>query len=257
VNDPAPIDIPFRVFLKVFVAAFAVFALLKITPILMLLMLAVLIATTLFPIQEWLVKHRVPRTLAFLLLAVLLIGTFVAFLFVLLPKVVDQFGALPEHFAKVAKEISEKIDNESIRAKIEAAVKDPQKMLGDLPGKVVAVSTVVMNGVFNIGLMLVMALYLLAEGKKTYRWLRAFFSAPNQKKLDETSDQVAAIVAAYVAGQMITSGLVAIFVYLTLTILKVPAALSVGVLSAVFDILPMIGFLVSLGIALVLAITVS
>jgi predicted PurR-regulated permease PerM len=256
-NDPRPVDFPFRAYVKVFAAAVFVYAFLKTASLLLLVLLAVLIATTLYPVQEWLVRKRVPRTLAFLLLAVLVIGTFLAFLLVLLPKVVDQFGALPAHFKQVSDELAGKISDESLRAKVDAAVKNPQKILGDLPAKVVEISKAIMNGVFNIGLMIVMSLYFLADGKKTYRWLRAFFAPATQAKLDETSDRVARIVAAYVAGQVITSGLVAIFVFGLLRATHVPAALSVAVLSAIFDILPMIGFLVSLAVAFALAITVS
>jgi len=256
-NDPTPIDVPFRVFLKVFAAAFIVFALIKIAPLLLLLLLAVLIAVTLFPIEEWLVKKGVPRTIAFLFLALILIGAFATFLFVLLPKIVDQFGTLPEQFTRVTKELSEKITNESLKTKLEAFLKNPPKLVGNLPERVVAASSQVMGALFNIGLMIVMSLYLLADGRTTYRWVRAFFTAPNQKKLDETSDQVSGIIAAYVAGQLITSGLVAAFVFALLQILKVPAALSIALLAAIFDILPMIGFLVSLVAAGLIALTVS
>ena len=256
-NGTQPIDFPFRAYLKVFAAAIFVYAFLKTAWLLLLVLLAVLIATTLYPIQEWLVRKRVPRTLAFLVIAIAVIGTFLAFLLVLMPKVVDQFGALPEHFKQVSAELSGKIPNESLRTKVETAVHDPQKILGDLPAKVVEISKAIMSGVFGIGLMIVMSLYFLADGKKTYRWLRAFFPEPAQAKLDETADRVAKIVAAYVAGQLITSALVALFVFALLRATHVPAALSVAVLSAVFDILPMIGFLISLAVAFALAITVS
>jgi predicted PurR-regulated permease PerM len=252
-----PIDVPFRVFLKIFIAAFVVFALLKIAPLLLLLLLAVLIATTLYPVEQWLVTKKVPRTLAFALIAILLIGTLVAFLFVLLPKVVEQFGTLPDQFTKVTKDLSEKISDENVRAKLQAALKDPPKLIGNIPEKIVAISSGLMGGLFSIGLLLVMSLYLLADGRKTYRWIRAFFGATNQKKLDETADAVSKIVSAYVAGQFITSGLVAVFVFALLTLTHVPAAISLATIAAIFDILPMIGFLVSLGAAGLIALTVS
>lgn len=254
---PTSVDLPFRFFLKLFVAAFLAFSLIKTAPVILLLFLATLVATTLYPIEEWLVARGLHRTIALLALAALTIGAFAAFLFVLLPRVVDQFGALPEHFARVTKELSERISDENLRQKLQAALKDPPKLFGNLPEKAVAAGSTVMGALFNIGLMLVMALYLLADGKKAYRWVRAFFAAPAQRKLDETADQVAKIVGAYVVGQLITSGLVAVFVCALLSALKVPAALSIAVLAAIFDILPMIGFLVSLGAAALVALTVS
>ncbi|MBS1961199.1 MAG: AI-2E family transporter [Bdellovibrionales bacterium] len=256
-NGPTPIDFPFRTYLKVLFAAFAVFVFLKIANLLLLVGLAILIATTLYPIEGWLVRKGVPRTLAFIALALATIGVFATFLFVLLPMVADQFGAIPEKIGPVIHDLGAKIPDEEMRAKFESFLKDPPKAVGDLPAKLVAISTSLMGALFSVGLMLVMALYFLADGKKTYRWLRAFASAPNQKKLDQTADEVSKIVTAYVAGQLITSALVAVFVYALLSLSKVPAALALAVLAAVFDILPMIGFLVSLAAAGLIALTVS
>jgi len=62
---------------------------------------------------------------------------------------------------------------------------------------------------------------------------------------------------AYVLGQFITSCLVGVFAFTVLMVFKVPGALMLALLAALFDIVPILGFFCSGVPAVLLALSVS
>ena len=116
---------------------------------------------------------------------------------------------------------------------------------------------IALNGLSEIALVLVIALYLLIDGGKTYEWLLAFFSPLHRRKLRITGQEISKVIFGYVAGQVITSVLVMIFTYLVLSVLHVPGALTLSILAGSLDVLPILGFIISTAPAFLLALSVS
>jgi predicted PurR-regulated permease PerM len=113
------------------------------------------------------------------------------------------------------------------------------------------------GGAAALGVVLVLAVYLLIDGRRTYDWLVAYAPARSRDKVHETAAGAAAAIAAYARGNLITSALSAAATWVVLLVLDVPAALLLGVLAGVCDLLPVIGIFLSAGPAVLLALTVS
>jgi predicted PurR-regulated permease PerM len=113
------------------------------------------------------------------------------------------------------------------------------------------------GGAAALGVALVLAVYFLLDGRRTYEWLLAFAPGPSRPKVRETAEGACAAVSAYVRGNLITSALSAVSTWIVLQVLGVPAALLLGVLAGVCDLLPVIGIFLSAGPAVLLALTVS
>jgi predicted PurR-regulated permease PerM len=114
-----------------------------------------------------------------------------------------------------------------------------------------------LGGITQIALLLVIALYLLIDGRKIYDWLLAFFSPLHRSKIRSTSKEISTVILGYVSGQVITSVLVAVYSYVVLSLLHVPAALMLAILAGVLDVLPILGFVIATVPAILLALTVS
>jgi predicted PurR-regulated permease PerM len=113
------------------------------------------------------------------------------------------------------------------------------------------------GGAAGLGVALVLAVYFLLDGRRTYEWLVAFAPAPSRPKVRETAEGACSAMAAYMRGNLITSALSAIATWVVLLALGVPAALLLGVLAGVCDLLPVIGIFLSAAPAVLLALTVS
>jgi predicted PurR-regulated permease PerM len=64
-------------------------------------------------------------------------------------------------------------------------------------------------------------------------------------------------VSAYVYGQIITSFASFVYTYVALLLLKVPGALILAIMAAIFDVLPMLGFVLAIVPATLMALSVS
>jgi predicted PurR-regulated permease PerM len=115
-----------------------------------------------------------------------------------------------------------------------------------------AITSVVLTGI-----VLILTLYLLLDGRSLYAWLLAFVPRTHREKLATTMDEVSDVVHAYVGGQLLAALLFAIFTAIFLTVLGVPAVLPLAVIAGLCDVIPVLGILLATVPALALAMTVS
>jgi Predicted permease len=103
----------------------------------------------------------------------------------------------------------------------------------------------------------IVMLYLLIEADRTKAWFMAFVPKAQRARVEETLDESERVVFAYVAGNVITSVLAGVFIGVSTALLKVPGALLLAFVAAVFDFIPVMGFILSSVFGVVMALTVS
>jgi predicted PurR-regulated permease PerM len=113
------------------------------------------------------------------------------------------------------------------------------------------------GGIAGIAVALIVTVYLLLDGRRTYQWLVAFVPAPNRPRVHATAMCAREVIAAYVRGNVITSVLCAAITWIVLAALQVPAALVLALLAGILDFVPVVGFILSAAPAVLLAFVVS
>lgn len=237
---------------KVLLTAGLVWAAIKLAPLLILVALALLLAVTLFPILKWL-ERRLPHWAAILVITLGVIVSLVAVIAGIIPAVVEQFTQIAKKLPELQATALNNIHNNYVHQLAQKLLSNPA-ISSD---HVVAAGQAVLGAVSGLVLLVALAIYLTADGERAYQWIRAFFSVAHRRKLDQTAQECSRIIVAYVAGQLITSALCAVFVFVVMTLLKVPAALVLGVMAGLFDVLPLLGFFVFTATAVLFALTVS
>src|SRR5262249_15087691 len=124
-------------------------------------------------------------------------------------------------------------------------------------GRPLAWGQVALESSLAATMVLVLSLYLLLDGKRTYAWLLAYVPRRHRQKMAETVPAVSDVVMAYVQGQLLTSLLAGSYAFAVLTVLRVPSALPLAVLAAICDVLPILGVFLSTIPAAFFALTVS
>ena len=114
-----------------------------------------------------------------------------------------------------------------------------------------------LDGVAGIGVALVVTVYLLMDGRRTYHWLVAFVPAASRPRVHETAECARAVIASYIRGNILTSLLAAIITWIALAAMQVPAALVLALLAGILDLVPVIGFFLSAAPAILLGLSVS
>jgi predicted PurR-regulated permease PerM len=119
----------------------------------------------------------------------------------------------------------------------------------------IASSALTAASVFVLAFILVF--YFLIEGETTYEWVRHLVPARHRSRFDQTAREAHEVAYGFVVGNVVTSACAGIYVFTALTILGVPAALVLALLAFLFDFIPVLGFFLSCGPAVIMAATVS
>jgi predicted PurR-regulated permease PerM len=113
------------------------------------------------------------------------------------------------------------------------------------------------SGIISTLLVLVIALYLLLDGRRLYAWLLAYVPREHRKRVADTVPEVTKVIYAFVRGQAIVSAAFAVYAAIVLVVLGVPAVVPLALVAAACDILPVIGVILAILPAAALALTVS
>ena len=235
--------IPFITLLKVALAVLLVAIVIKLWPVVLMVIIAILIAVMLDPVVLWLEAHRVRKTIGVLAIAVIVFGLLIAFLFVLLP-------AIGKQVAEVSKQAPALLQRFGIQMPSLPPTRD-LLLRGATAGKFAVA------GLTAIVFVLVVAIYLLVEGRMAFAWLITFAPRKHRKQIDETAREMAKVVLAYMRGNVITSIICAVYVLVVLTVLHVPLTLLLAVIAFVFDFIPVVGTIAMIAPAALLALTIS
>jgi|GEM_PF-335002 len=254
------VHIPSATIVKVLLAAFAVWAAIRLWPEFVLILVALLIAIALQPLVARLERGRLSRSLI-----IGLMGTALVVIGVLLVSFV--FTSLADEVARLVR------DFPSFRQRVEARLPDRypsvKKAAGDFFGllsspDVAAQSkraldwgTTAVSGGMAVFFTLILTLYFLLDGRRLYAWLLAYVPRRHREKMAITVQEVSAVVCAYVRGQVITSALFSCYVAIVLSVLRVPAAVPLAMMAGFCDVIPVVGIIIATVPATLLALTVS
>ncbi len=253
------IHIPWVTFIKVCAALLAGYAIYVLWPLLLLIFLALFLAVTLHSFVDWLdakgMRHWLSLTIVISgLLTVLSLG-----MALIVPTLIDQAANFTQNFPKLREDTLTQLPvSGAIRLKLEHMLDSVDLSKANTwIGHLMSAGGLALGGLSQIILLLVIAIYMLIDGAKTYAWMLAFFSPFNRRKLHATSEEISTVIFGYVSGQVITSVLVMVYSYAVLSWLQVPGALMLAILAGILDVMPILGFIIATVPAVLLALSVS
>jgi putative heme transporter len=252
--------VPVSTILALLIAAACVWALLKLIPSLILLVVALVLAVTLWPVADRLERRGFSRPLSVALVAcgmLVVVGTFVL---LVLPPLATQTLELATNLGAYRRNVQAHLGpGHPLLARLMSEIFDlpSSPEVATSLNRPLAWGQMAVESAVAAILVLVLSLYLLLDGKRTYAWLLAYVPRRHRGKMAETVPAVSEVVMAYVQGQLLTSLLYGSFAFAVLTFLHVPSALPLAVLAAICDVLPILGVFLSTIPAAFFALTVS
>lgn len=223
-----------------------VFVVIRILPLLALLYIAAMVAVVMAAATRWLEKNHVRRGVGLTIIAVLIFGAVLLFLFVVVPAMFSELRDLISDAPKISQRLERQVPTAApyIRSITAQATSkpDPNNQKQWLSRGVIA-GWYAVEAITAIFLTLVVAVYFVIEGKRALAWLFTFAAEETRRKLVQTSEEIEPVMLAYMRGQLITSSLAAAVALVTLFALDVPAVIPLAVLAFVGDFVPVLGFL--------------
>lgn len=229
---------------------------------------AFIIAYILSPLVLRFQRRGIPRWITSVTVVLIILGSYVLIGFYVIPPVIDEINNLWTSAQAMLKDANKFLDKDKLTEQL-TRLGIPKKqaqeivvnqILPQLKGigvwlanslfEVVKNLTTVLEGVFNLIAIPVLALYMMLDFERLRRFVRRVLLRDNERyvHLVRRTDH---IISSYLRGILTTSSIVAVLATATLVLFDVPYAVVIGILTGVCNFIPTIGMFMNLGVAMV------
>ena len=229
----------------------------QLLPVILVLVAALIIVGTISPAVRWLEQRRMRRGLGIAIVftglvvaTVLVITMTIPSLFAQATNLLGQEPTLRAHLAdwlagsNLTSPLAELLRNLRFGDLVTVTASDAI----EFSRRVAAIFAYIMSSVF-------LALYIMIDRDRLRGGLFLVVPMSHHIRLSRVMLNLETIVGGYIRGQVITSALIAIFVFCLLTACGIANALAIAVFAGVADVLPYIGGLLSVGAAAAAALS--
>ncbi|HEY6471236.1 MAG TPA: AI-2E family transporter [Candidatus Dormibacteraeota bacterium] len=220
--------------------------------VVLLFVFAAIIAVVLTPVLDLAQRmrpfrnHRGP---AALLLYALFLAVLVGIGFLIGPTLIAQGKQLPE----LGTHVQTQLNQWGVPINLNAVF---NSLKGFSLTSQLGLVTGVVGSIISVVLVVVISIYLLIEGRAVIATLRKLF--PSHTRLfDFMALAVGSTAEAYVRGQVLMSLLIGVYITAAMAILGVHYAIVLGVAAAILELVPLVGAVIAMALAVVVALLQS
>jgi len=230
-----------------------------------IILTSVVIASAVEPATRWLGQYKIARVWAVLSVYILTSMVVVGFLYFFIPPLFVDISQLANNLPEQIESI-EVFDNLApITAftggvpelSLEKTLLDLQASLAEFSGGTFATASNVFGGAFSFILILVLSFYLAVQERGIENFLRIIVPMQYESYVIDLWKRSQYKIGQWMKGQLLLGLIVGVLVYLGLTILGVKYALTLAILAALFELIPIFGPILSAIPAVLLAFTDS
>jgi predicted PurR-regulated permease PerM len=232
--------------------------------VLLLVFVAVLLASALEPVIDWIRGHvRLRRGIAILVVYAAFFVTVIGFALVVVPAAINQFNDIVEVMPPLverARDWAASLQPRGLSTSITALIDEAARTLRPLPpdpDAVFEVGLTVAESVASVATLLTIVFFWLVEHARLQRFALAFMPAKRRAGVREAWNEVEDRLGKWVRGQLILMGAIGIATGIAYTLLGLPSALLLALIAAVTEAIPIIGPLLGAIPAVLVAATVS
>ena len=233
--------------------------------LILVILTAIVISSSIEPAIKWFGKHRLPRVLAvmtiYLLIALFLVGT----VYFLVPPLLNESVGLLERLPSELRDFNLMgftkesgllaVDSGVQFAKsipISDAFSNTKEIFDSISGNFFKTTGVVFGGLFSFVLITVLSFYFALQETGIDDFLRIISPVKHQDYVVDLWKRSQAKIGLWMQGQLLLGVIVGVLVYLGLTILGVPYAFLLAILAAAFELIPLFGPIIAAVPAVVL-----
>jgi len=221
----------------------------------LVLLTAVVIASSIEPATRWFGKYKIPRIPAVLFIYLLFIGVFAGLLYFFIPPILNEASSLvssiPQYVESI--EIYNPTNNLGITGagnlvggiqeslSLKDLVVNLQEAASRLSGGAFQTVSSIFGGVFSFILIIIISFYFSVQEKGIENFLQIITPVKHEKYIIDLWKRSQAKIGKWMQGQLLLGVLIGILVYLGLTILGVKYAMTLALLAAIAELIPVFG----------------
>ncbi len=261
---PLPYELSFAAIFKVVAVALGIVVLWMIRDIVLYCFLAILLAGVIYPVANWGLRYRIPKTVSVLALYLLMLGILALIVTLLVPALIGQTRALVSVYGDRLGDAARIVRDLDVLTQIQSAGFDLSSGLNGLQGQAQALlsnalSTVVdiFGGIAGFVMVLVLALYVVIEDSAIKRVFHEWVPKGYQEFSTRLTWLLMEKLGAWMRGQLLLCLIIGLLYLVAFGVIGVPYALLLAVIGGLFEFIPYIGPILSAVPAVMLAFTKS
>jgi len=237
----------------------------------LVLLTAVVIASSVEPATRWLGRYKIPRIPAVLLIYLLVAGIFVGLLYLFIPPILNETSSLVSSAPKYLESIKiySPINNLGISGadnfvggisnslSLKDLVNGIQDAAASFSGGAFQTVSLIFGGVFSFILIIIISFYFSVQKNGIENFLQIITPVKHERYIINLWRRTQTKIGKWMQGQLLLGVLIGILVYLGLTVLGVEYALILALLAAIAELIPVFGPILAAVPAVILGFTDS
>jgi len=220
----------------------------------LVILVAVVIASSIEPATRWFVRYKVPRIIAVIIIYLSVVIFLVGVVYFFVPPVINDLSGfsqkLPDYMGSInlfSLEENSFFGSDIIRESLPGgfslsdALLKFTNYLGKLSSNLIEVVAAVFGGILSLVLIIVFSFYLAVQEKGIDNFLALITPIKHEKYITGLWNRSQRKIGLWFQGQLLLALLIGVLVYLGLTIMGIKYALLLAILAAVFELIPIFG----------------
>lgn len=224
-----------------FVLLFALLYFLR--DLVLVILTAVVIASSVEPMTKWFIRHRVPRLIAVISIYVITALVIAGLFFLLIPPLLDEVSGLlssaPQYFDNI--QIKNPAGGGVTSFSPKEIINEFRGSLNTTTGSALQIVTKIFGGAINFVLIIVLSFYLAVQEFGIANFLKIITPINQEKYIIDLWRRSQLKIGLWMQGQLLLGLIIGVLVYLGLTILGIKFAFLFAILAAVMELIPLFG----------------
>ncbi|MBU1083182.1 AI-2E family transporter [Patescibacteria group bacterium] len=224
---------------------------------------SIIVSAALSPLVDKLGKFKIPRALSIAIIYLLSLGIMGVVVYFVLPPMISQIkqlaNNLPNYFLVFSNFINNlnDIGSGSWISTSQANLQSVSTFLGSFVNNIFNTTLGVINGATALIAIFILTLYFLLDQNGIKKFFVSLIPIKQKGKIVSLANKVGLKLGGWLRGQIILAITVGLIVYVGLLILKMPYALTLGILAGALEIIPVIGPIIAAIPAILIAFTIA
>ena len=235
----------------------AVFFLYLIRDILMIVFVAVVVASAVNGPVSWLQRRKVPRLLGVIFIYLIFLLFLALVVTLIFPPLAEQVKVLavtfPEFMEEVGLSVQELWGKYQTEGNLQNILNRVSEVLAESTSNVLGTIIGLFGGLFSAVVILVISFYLAVQEKGVKRFFVSLTPSEHQHYLSDLIERIQAKIGGWLRGQLLLMLIVGLLTFIGLSLLGVKYALTLALVAALLEIVPYIGPIIASIPAVILA----
>jgi len=243
-----PIDVSYKVFVKFFLVVGGALLLYILSDVFAALLFAVVIASAMEPVILWFKKYKIPRIAGVIIIYLSVFLIFAVIFYFLIPTLAEEFESFQNvYYAYQSRFLSELKEFEGLpfldylSDGAEIFLENGSIPVGQLTGNAFGILSAIFGGLLSVVILIVVSFYLSTQENGIENFLRLVTPIEYEEYAIDLWTRSQKKMGHWLRAQLLLGVLIGILVFIALTFLGIKYALLLAFVSAVFELIPVVG----------------